>query len=257
MGQSLGFYNGGSAPAPKAQRVNKSLEFSLRKRYTNNWQFLASYVFSKLDGNYDGTFQNSTGQLDPNINSAFDYADFLVNAQGQLSNQHKNQLKLDGSYVVPRGVLNGLSFGASFHWLSGTPLTAYGYSYAYANWEYYLTPRGSLGYGPADYEADLHVNYPIKLGSAKANIVMNVFNLLNRQAPTVLDQRYNLSSDPACTAVANCNGDGGLLTLPGTLTPVAQLANPRATASNPDFLKAGTFFWLLPRSAQIGVRFSF
>ena len=53
-----------------------------RSGSANNWQFLASAVFSKLEGNYDGTFQASTGQLDPNINSAFDYADFLVNAKG-------------------------------------------------------------------------------------------------------------------------------------------------------------------------------
>jgi hypothetical protein len=259
LGQTLAFYDGvHTAPSPQAMRTNNSLEFSVKKRYSDNWQLLASYVYSKLDGNYDGTFQQSTGQLDPNINSAFDYADFLVNAQGQLSNQHKNQLKLDGSYVVPHGILTGLSMGASFHWLSGLPLTAYGYSFAYANWEYYLTPRGSLGYGPADYETDIHVNYPIRFGSAKANLVLNVFNLLNRQAATVLDQRYNLTSDGPCAGIPGnlCNGDGGLLTTPNTLTPLAQLANPKATATNPDFLKAGTFF-TLPRSAQIGVRFSF
>jgi len=260
LGQTLAFYDGvNTAPAPPAERKSNSLEFSLRKRYADNWQFLASYVFSKLEGNYDGTFQNSTGQLDPNINSAFDYADFLVNAQGELTNEHKHQLKLDGSYVVGKGALNGLSLGASFRWLSGLPLTAYGYSIAYANWEYYLTPRGSLGYGPADYEADIHVGYPIKLGStAKANLLLDVFNLFNRQAITVLDQRYNLVSDGACAGVpgAICNGDGGLVTNKGTLTPVSQLANPIATATNPDFLKAGTQF-TLPRSARIGVRFTF
>jgi len=36
-------------------------------------------VWTKLEGNYDGTNQISTGQLDPNINSAFDYGDFLIN----------------------------------------------------------------------------------------------------------------------------------------------------------------------------------
>lgn len=258
LGQSLGFYNGGSAPAPMAQRKNKSVELSLRKRYSDNWQFLASYVYSKLEGNYDGTFQNSTGQLDPNINSAFDYADFLVNAQGELSNEHKNQLKLDGSYVLSGGKLDGLAVGGSFHWLSGLPLTAYGYSFAYANWEYYLTPRGSLGYGPSDYEMDVHVGYPIRLGRAKANLQLNVFNLFNRQSATVLDQRYNLNTQPHCSGIAdaNCNGDGGLLTGPNSLVPLAQLANPQGTATNPDFLKAGTFF-TLPRSAQVGVRFTF
>jgi hypothetical protein len=261
LGQSLGFYDGEhTAPAPLAERKNNSVELSLRKRYSNNWQLLASYVFSKLEGNYDGTFQNSTGQLDPNINSAFDYADFLVNAQGPLSNQHKHQLKLDGSYSVPTGAVNGLNFGASFRWLSGLPLTAYGYSLAYANWEYYLTPRGSVGFGPADYEMDVHVGYPIKFGSsgAKANILLDVFNLFNRQAITVLDQRYNLISDGACAGIpeALCNGDGGLITTGNSLTPAGSLGNPSATATNPDFLRAGTFF-TQPRSARFGVRFSF
>ena len=30
------------------------------------------------------------------------------------------------------------------------PLNAYGYSFGYANWEYFLVPRGSLGRGPSD-----------------------------------------------------------------------------------------------------------
>jgi hypothetical protein len=259
LGQSLAFYNGGSAPSPAAERKSKTLEFSLHKRFSNNWQLLASYVFSKLDGNYDGTFQQSTGQLDPNINSAFDYADFLVNAQGELSNEHKHQVKLDGNYIVSGGPLNGLQIGGSFHWLSGTPLTAYGYSFAYANWEYYLTPRGSMGYGPSDYEADVHLGYPIKMGrSTKATVVMDVFNIFNRQSATMLDQRYNLVPDGPCGGIpgALCNGDGGLVTNPGTLTPVSQLANARASATNPDFLKSGRFF-TLPRSARIGVRFTF
>jgi len=261
LGQSLAFYDGvHTTPAPAAQRKNNAVEVSLRKRYSDSWQFLASYVFSKLEGNYDGVFQNSTGQLDPNINSAFDYADFLVNAQGELTNEHKHQIKLDGSYAIPNGALRDLNIGASFRWLSGLPLTAYGYSFAYANWEYYLTPRGSVGYGPADYEMDVHIGYPVRLGSsgAKANILLDVFNLFNRQNITVLDQRYNLVSDGPCAGIpgALCNGDGGIATTGNNLTPAGVIGNPSATATNPDFLKAGTQF-TLPRSARIGVRFTF
>ena len=43
-------------------------------------------LWSSLEGNYDGLFQASTGQLDPNLNSAYDYADFAVNNEGPLSN---------------------------------------------------------------------------------------------------------------------------------------------------------------------------
>ena len=151
IGGEMAFYDSCTRPRRrKPKRKSTAFEVTARKRFCNNWQFLASAVFSKLEGNYDGTFQVSTGQLDPNINSAFDYADFLVNADGRLSNDRNVQLKLDGSYEFSSGAMNGLNLGLSYHWLSGTPLNAYGYSLAYQNWEYYLVPRGSLGRGPSD-----------------------------------------------------------------------------------------------------------
>src|ERR1019366_220266 len=52
LGQSLGFYTGGTAPSPKASRVNNSVQVTATKRFSNNWQLLASYVWSKLEGNY-------------------------------------------------------------------------------------------------------------------------------------------------------------------------------------------------------------
>src|SRR5437773_10292958 len=35
LGQSLGFYDGTSVPSPAARRVNKAVEISARKRFTN------------------------------------------------------------------------------------------------------------------------------------------------------------------------------------------------------------------------------
>ena len=175
--------------SPKAKRVYDSVELTARKRYQDGWQLMASYVWSKLEGNYDGTFQVSTGQLDPNINSAYDYADFLVNADGKLSNDRTHFLKFDGSYEVQKGPAMGLSFGGGVHIASGFPLNAYGYSVAYNNWEYYLMPRGSLGRGPWDYEADIHVAYPMTLGrSMKLEPILDIFNVLNRQAIRMYDQ---------------------------------------------------------------------
>ncbi len=259
LGKELSFYDlVNTAPAPKAERKNYSFEITARKRFANNWQFLASYVWSKLEGNYDGLFQNSTGQLDPNINSAYDYADFLVNAYGRLSAERQHQLKFDGSYQF-KGALDGLNIGLSTYYYSGLPLTAYGYSQAYLNWEYYLTPRGSLGRGPADYETDLHVSYPIKVGSrSRLNVIADIFNLFNRQAIIKYDERYNRIADGPCAGVpdALCNGDGGLVTTTGTLTPVSQLSNARATATNPDFLNKGIAF-TQPFSLRLGIRWQF
>jgi hypothetical protein len=260
LGAEMGFYDFvHTAPAPNAKRLYDSVELTARKRFSHGWQMSASYVWSKLEGNYDGTFQASTGQLDPNINSAFDYADFLVNADGRLSNDRTHFIKMDGNYEVQSGPLQRLSFGGALHIASGFPLTAYGYSFAYANWEYYLTPRGSLGRGPWDYEADLHVAYSMKLGAkARLEPVLDVFNLLNRQAIRQYDQRYNLVPDGACAGIpeALCNGDGGIVTTGNNLTPAGALSNARATATNPDFLRKGVNF-TGQRSARVGVRVTF
>lgn len=260
IGTEMGFYDGvHTAPAPKAKRVINSFELQARKRFADNWQFLASAVFSKLEGNYDGTFQVSTGQLDPNINSAFDYADFLVNADGKLSNDRLFQGKFDGSYEFSKGALTGLNLGLSTHVYSGLPLNAYGYSFAYSNWEYYLVPRGSLGRGPKDWETDLQARYPIRLNGSKRLVLQgDIFNLFNRQATTVLDERYNLVEDGACGGIpdALCNGDGGIATTGNTLTPAGSLSSARTTATNPDFLKKGVQF-TQPFSLRIGVRFEF
>jgi hypothetical protein len=258
LGREMSFYDYSPVPAPDVSRVNHSFELSGRKRFSDGWQFLASYVWSHLEGNYDGTFQNSTGQLDPNINSAFDYADFLVNADGRLTNDRTHQFKFDGSYEVPRGPVTGLNLALSTHYYSGAPLNAYGYSFAYANWEYYLAPRGSLGRGPSEWEADFHVSYPMRLGAtSRLNLVMDVFNVFDRQSEIQLDERYNLALDGRCGGIPEdlCNGDNGWLTTPGTLTPLGSLGDPRATATNPDYLRKGVAF-TLPRSIRFGVRFN-
>jgi len=260
IGREMAFYDGvHTAPAPEARRESTAFELSASKRFSNNWMFIASAVFSKLEGNYDGTFQTSTGQLDPNINSAFDYADFLVNADGTLSSDRNVQLKFDGAYEFSSGPLTGLNVAPSFRWLAGTPLNAYGYSLAYQNWEYYLVPRGSVGRGPSDWETDVHLSYPIRFGGEKRlSVIATIFNLFNRQSITQHDERYNLISDGECGGIPTdiCNGDGGIATTGNSLTPAGSISNPRGTASNPDYLKKGIGF-TQPFSLRFGVRFTF
>jgi len=267
LGKESGFYDfTNTAPAPKAKRTYKGVELSANKRFSNNYQFFTSYLWSKLEGNYDGTFQVSTGQLDPNINSAYDYADFLVNNSGILSNDRTHQFKFYGSYQFPSGsMMSGLNVGFATHYSSGTPLTARGYSGAYQNWEYYLSTRGVLGRGPADYEADFHVGYPINLGTGRLNVIGDIFNILDRQGKTAVDLRYNRAQDASCAGfvvpsgktigdVCNGDGGGGLVTTPGTLNPIGSV-NTNA-APNPDFLKAGTSF-TAPRTFRLGLRYTF
>jgi hypothetical protein len=173
---------------PKPRREFTGVELAVRKRLSNNFQFIASAMWSRLEGNYDGNFQASTGQLDPNINSAYDYADFSINNEGLLSNDRPWQFKFDGIYRFGFGLTTGLST----YYRSGTPVTAMGYCEWYNNWEYYLSERGAFGRTDAEWEADLHFGYPVKLGrNLELNLLVDIFNVFNRQGETGRWLRYD------------------------------------------------------------------
>ena len=255
---TLAFFDGSSAPSPRAERTNSSFEVTARKRLSGGWQLLGSYVVSRLWGNYDGSYQRSTGQANPNWNSGFDWADLLVNASGPLTSESVQQGKLDGSYEFA-GRAAGLNLGVSMHAYSGLPENAYGASFNYSNWEYYLVPRGTVGRNPADVGIDLHASYPIRFGKTMLlRVEADVFDPFDRQALLSYDQRYNLFSNGPCAGIPAglCNGDGGLAVRPGTLIPIGSIGDPRQTAPNTDYLTKGTRF-TSPRSLRLGVRYTF
>lgn len=229
-----------SYAVPDPKRTFKGFELSARKRYSDNWGMIASYLWSKLEGNYDGTFQASTGQLDPNLNSAFDYAEFQVNNTGKLSNDRRHQFKLDGFYNFPMG----LNLGLSAFYRSGTPITAMGYSLAYQNWEFYLSERGAFGTTDNEFEADLHIDYPIKLGDVQLTLLADIFNLLNRQGETRRNLRYDLDED-----YTPINYDTG------EYEPPIRPGDASRPPTNPAFNTANS--WQAPRSIRLGVRLAF
>ncbi len=218
--------------APKPKRDFKGVEVTAQKRFSKNWQALASYLWSKLDGNFDGGYAPFTNVgADPNISAAYDYYDFFTNGSdlgritndGPLSNDRRHQFKLSGLYQTPWK----LSLGASAYYRTGTPLTRYGYSDAYGRYEFFLSKRGGEGRNPASYEADLHLGYPLKVGPAEINFLVDIFNLLDAQRPILLDQRWGFQ----------------------------EADNFSPTPVNPGYGKA--ILRTAPRSFRLGVRVSF
>lgn len=229
-----------SYPVPEPKRTFKGIELVARKRFSNNWGMIASYLWSKLEGNYDGTFQVSTGQLDPNLNSAFDYAEFQVNNKGYLSNDRRHQFKVDGYYVFPFN----LTVGLSAYYRTGLPVTAMGYSIAYQNWEYYLSERGAFGRTDDEWEADLHLDYPVKFGGIQVKFLADVFNLFNRQGEVGRNMRYDLGED-----YTPINYDTG------AYEPPIKPGDADRPPTNPAFNTPNA--WQSPRSLRLGVRISF
>ena len=220
-------------PAPKPKRVYKGVQIDATRRFSNNWQAMVSYLYSKLDGNYDGEYAPFTNAgADPNISAAYDYYDFFTNGKdlntitnkGPLSNDRRNQFKFSGVYIAPFN----LSLGWSAYWRSGTPLTRYGYSDAYGRYEFFLTTRGAEGRTPSNYDADVHVGYPIDLaGKGKLNVLLDVFSIFNTQRPVLLDQRWGFQ----------------------------EADNESPTPVNPNYKKAA--LRTNPTSVRLGVRYTF
>jgi hypothetical protein len=204
-------------PAPDPKRIFRGVQLDVTKRFSSNWQAIASYLWSKLEGNYDGEVAPFTNiGPDPNISAAYDYYDFFTDGQnrdeitnrGPLSNDRRHQFKVSGVYVTPFQ----LSIGLSAYYRTGTPVTRYGFSDDYLRYEFFLTRRGAEGRTPDNYEADLHFGYPLRIGPMTVNLLADVFNLLNAQRPVLLDQRYNIAefenADYVCGSNASSADEG-------------------------------------------------
>src|SRR5262249_61256735 len=66
---------------PQAKRIYRGFQVDATKRFSDCWSMMASYVYSKLKGNYDGLFSPYTqprGTADPNISALYDYYDFFT-----------------------------------------------------------------------------------------------------------------------------------------------------------------------------------
>jgi hypothetical protein len=182
----------------RARRYYRAVEVTATKRFSNNYQFIASYVFSSLIGNYEGLFRNDNGQADPNITSLFDLVSLLGNTYGRLPNDRPHQFKFDGSYQTPWRFL----ISASFRGQSGTPFNALIPHAIYGNNEGFGEPRGTAinpitgkNRSPALYQLDLGGYIPFKFGETRQlRFTVDWFNVFNSQRAIVEDQTLEIGT---------------------------------------------------------------
>ena len=218
---NYGFFNPGSstlAPGfPPGKRYFRGIELTGQKRLSDNWMLYASYLYSTLEGNYDGAYRAVGGFFarDPNITDDFDYPEFEVNASGKLSLDRTHQAKLQAAYVFPFG----LTMSVSGYYQSGLPLSRIGWWNGYAGPELFITPRGSEGRAPSLYEFDLQGDYGLQLGPVTVHILASLFNVLNRQQVTQVDQvwAFDQADNASPTPTNSHYGQGNQFQQPRTL----------------------------------------
>jgi len=227
----------------RARRYYRAVEFTLNRRFSNNFSYNMSYVYSSLIGNYEGLFRNDNGQSDPNITSLFDLVSLLNNMYGRLPNDRPHQFKFNGSYTTPfKLVMSG-----NFYMQSGIPFNMLIPHPVYGNNEGFGVQRGTavipnlnaafaggvdsaIGKTrtPTTYNLDLGFYYPIAISESKQlRFTADWFNVTNAQRAVTVDNTFSINSGVA---------------------GVAPVANP--------FWGAGTIFQY-PSSLRLGVKFSF
>jgi outer membrane receptor protein involved in Fe transport len=212
-----------------ARRYYRALEFTATKRFSNNYQFIASYVFSSLIGNYEGLFRNDNGQSDPNITSLFDLVSLLNGLYGRLPNDRPHQFKFDGSYQWPFKLMTSASFrtqsGVPFNALVPHPL--YGDNEGFCIPGLSCVPRGTAinpltgrNRTPTTYNLDLGAYYPIPVGEGKQlRLQVDWFNVLNNQRAIKEDETFLINSGaPGITPVPNpFYGTGAIFQFPSAV----------------------------------------
>jgi len=175
--------NGPCPDQPPATRDYDGVELRMTKRFSQNWSLNASYLWSRLYGNYSGlASSDENGRSSPNVNRFFDglYNSFDQNAQpvfGRLATDRPHQLKVQGIYDFPWGT----TVSANYYVSSGTPLTTQA---SQLGIPFYPYGRGDLGRTPVFSQTDLYLQHEFRLpGEKRVQVSFNVMNLFDQKAP--------------------------------------------------------------------------
>jgi hypothetical protein len=192
----------------KPHRTYQGLQFVFRKRYSNRWQVLSSFLYSTSDGmaarairqdfNFEGPMVMDTTWIED--------LNYAVNSmEGPLPFTQKYEFKLSGSYKIP--VIEA-DLGFRFRFNSGRPLWPVESAPGYATWMGPSPPPGTVvtlsggaripaidakdpWYLPSEKILDLRVGKDFKLGGyGSLNLAVDVLNVFNEAIPTGVGEGY-------------------------------------------------------------------
>jgi hypothetical protein len=183
--------DGAVVGSAEAFRKYKGLLLVLSRRLTGRWQAQVSYVLSKAEGTVDNDYFESLGQAGPFIspNRA------LTNAEGLLIHDARHELKVLGSYQIPR---IDVALSGFFRAVSGTTYTPFqdlpGLPAPFPD-SVRLEPRGSRR-TPTRTILDLRVEKVFGLGPRRLGVFADVINGFNASTVVAVQNRVPSASIP-------------------------------------------------------------
>ncbi len=224
------FYNTGELTAtrvssdrlgPKAKRTYTALEFFWEGAW-DKFFLQGSYTYAKSKGNTEGGVKSDIGQGDTGTTQDFDYPQLMLGSFGYLPNDRRHTLKLFGNWDIT----DEWSVGGSLLIQSGRPQNCFGiygndptnYRVAYFSCDagepsddtvntpggrnngYTIVPRGTAGRTPWTNTLDLNVSYRPAFADGKLAFKVDVFNVLNSDKPTSVDEEGETATGSASAA---------------------------------------------------------
>jgi len=202
-----------AVPMPRATRQYDAFQLELTRRFSQGFLFNASYVYSRLYGNYGGL--QSTDEIYPtsvlgygsatsqvfgassfrggsNVNRYFDLDETFYDAHGnnglygRLPTDRPSAFKLAGAYEFKFGTQVGVFFRAS----SGTPVSTKVQSFN--SLSFYPNGRGDMGRTPTWTQTDAMIAHEFKFGEVKRlRLEFNATNLFSQKTSLFTWDRYN------------------------------------------------------------------
>jgi len=178
----------------EADRKYRAVQFILEKAFSDNYQFMLSYTYSKAEGMvglavWGGGGMSASGTWnDPNM---------YVNSRGVLDLDKPHSIKLSGIYQGPWGLVFGLNYVGQ----SGYP---------YQRWFNVELNQGLSGFGgeipgsqrtPFQHLVDIRLEKMFRIGNVMPKVFFEVFNLFNANTAIEIGSQYDNPTYGQTTAI--------------------------------------------------------
>ncbi|MBI4909760.1 MAG: TonB-dependent receptor [Acidobacteria bacterium] len=260
------FPNGQDFLVPEATRQYNAVEFRLQGQ-TRSLNFLGSYTWSRLYGNWSGLANaDESGRSDPGVSRAFDSPYYYIDQTGsqktvfgRLGTDRPHEFKLFAAYDL-KTKLGGTQFGLNQVAFSGTPDTT--------TVVYHTAPttpfgRADMGRTPFYTQSDLSVAHTIRVSErTNVRIYANAVNLFNQNVVISRVTQMNRAgaiSDARLPVAQFFKGyDVTKFVYPGNFT-VSGLPqyNPIYGQPGGNYRTGGTGAYQSPREIRLGIRLMF
>jgi len=149
------------------------VEFLFNKRFSNRWQFIGSYVYSKTRGTITNSTYDDIGWGDTND------PNYWVNADGYVGIDPRHMIKLQGTYMLPLDIafksISGASRGGAYTQRYRTGRS----EFDQGRITFMVEPRGTYHY-PMVKTLDLRLEKVFTIASKyRLGLMFDVFNLFN------------------------------------------------------------------------------